>query len=303
MCRCANKTICDDVGKDIASWGELLSLGGGVKISVILATYNRPHYLRLSLSSVLEQEKAGSYEVVVADDGSGEQTAQLVSDLAGKSSVEVVHAWHEDRGFRLAAIRNVAVARASGDYLIFMDDDCVAPVDFLHRFRKLIRQGEVIAGERVNLSEPFTAQVLTEARSLSRLSKREWFQLGRQKAVDRPSRMIVRLPDGPHRLAQRDNWSAVEGCNFGVGLEDYRSVNGFDETFSGWGYEDWDIAHRLWLNGLRIRDGRFLLGVTHLWHKESDKSKVAENLARFEDRKSRRIIRAVQGLDQHGGGR
>ena len=99
-----------------------------MKISVIVATYNWPSALRLSLQSLMRQT-AHNFEIVVADDGSRNETRELIESLAKTSHVPIIHSWQEDIGFRLARSRNQAVLKSHGDYLIFVDGDCIVPKD------------------------------------------------------------------------------------------------------------------------------------------------------------------------------
>ena len=91
-------------------------------ISIVVSTYNWPEALDLSLKSLSAQTDS-NFEIIVADDGSGCETARVVEEWCRKSPVKVIHSWQEDKGFRLARSRNVAVTRSAGKYLIFMDGD------------------------------------------------------------------------------------------------------------------------------------------------------------------------------------
>src|SRR5580704_10154001 len=107
-----------------------------MKITAIVSTYNGPEALRLCLQSLILQ-KDRDFEIVVADDGSGVATRDTIARFADETAVPVLHVWHEDRGFRLAAIRNRAIAASSGDYLLFLDGDCIVLPDFVRVHRRL----------------------------------------------------------------------------------------------------------------------------------------------------------------------
>ena len=107
-----------------------------MKISVIVATYNWPSALRLSLQSLMRQT-AHNFEIVVADDGSRNETRELIERLTKSSPVPIIHSWQEDIGFSLARSRNQAVLKSHGDYLIFVDGDCIVPKDFVASHLKL----------------------------------------------------------------------------------------------------------------------------------------------------------------------
>lgn len=115
-----------------------------MKISVIVATYNWPSALRLSLQSLMRQT-AHNFEIVVADDGSRNETRELIERLTKSSPVPIIHSWQEDIGFSLARSRNQAVLKSHGDYLIFVDGDCIVPKDFVANHLKLAASGKVVA--------------------------------------------------------------------------------------------------------------------------------------------------------------
>ena len=102
------------------------------RISVIVATYNRPDALDAVLRSLAHQSDT-DFEVLVADDGSTQPTKELIESWRPRFNSRLHHVWHVDDGFRLAEIRNRAILAASGDYCIFLDGDCIARTDFRRR--------------------------------------------------------------------------------------------------------------------------------------------------------------------------
>ena len=126
-------------------------------ISVIVSTYNRPDALEAVLLSLLEQTDT-RYEIIIADDGSAEPTQEVVRRFQAtaaqarrtrSSAPQVIHAWHSDDGFRLSAARNLGVHASAGDYLIFLDGDCVVRPNFVARHRTLAEAGFMVSGSRV----------------------------------------------------------------------------------------------------------------------------------------------------------
>jgi glycosyltransferase involved in cell wall biosynthesis len=126
-----------------------------MKISVIIATYNRPDALDLVLQS-LETQTDNNFEIIIADDGSNNETRDLILEHINKSKNSITQVWHEDLGFRLSKIRNLATKSATGDYLIYLDGDCVTQPDFIEQHRKLSEKGFMVTGSRILLSEKFT---------------------------------------------------------------------------------------------------------------------------------------------------
>ncbi len=130
-------------------------------ISVIVTTYNREDALEAVLRSLARQTDR-DFEVIVADDGSKPATAALVEAWKAKIGHRLEHVWHEDRGFRAAEIRNRAILASRGDYVVFLDGDCIARPDFVATHRRLAERGWFVTGNRILLSPELTAKVLRE---------------------------------------------------------------------------------------------------------------------------------------------
>ena len=118
-------------------------------ISILLATYNWPQALKLCLESLATQTEQ-DFEVIIADDGSTESTKQMIDAFKATSPYPITHLWQEDLGFRKTQILNRAIDAAQGDYLIFLDGDCLVQPDFVDRHRLLAQPGYLVTGSRVN---------------------------------------------------------------------------------------------------------------------------------------------------------
>jgi len=268
-----------------------------VLISVVVTTYNRPDALGAVLRGLAAQTDRG-FEVLVADDGSSDDTRALVERLARQVPVPVAHVWQEDRGFRAGAARNRAAARARGEYLIFLDGDCVPRPPFVARHRALAEAGWMVAGNRILLSEPFTREVLAAGTPIHGWTLAQWRQARARGAINRLLPLRT-LPLGPLRKLGRRRWQRVRTCNLGVWAGDFRAVNGFDEDFEGWGHEDADLAVRLINRGVGRKEGAFATGVLHLWHRENDRAREGENWRRLQQRLASGATRAERGLDRY----
>ena len=129
-------------------------------VSLIITTYNWPRALYLCLDSVMQQTVMPS-EILVADDGSGISTRDVVRHFQNISPVPVHHIWHEDRGFRVAAIRNKAIAASSGDYVIHVDGDLILQRNFIQDHILFAREGCYVSGSRGIITEMLTQKVLS----------------------------------------------------------------------------------------------------------------------------------------------
>jgi glycosyltransferase involved in cell wall biosynthesis len=268
-----------------------------VKTAVIVTTYNRPD----ALAAVLEGYQAQStqnFELLVADDGSTETTRAVIEDFRGRAAFPLTHFWHEDRGFRAAAIRNRALAATAADYIIFSDGDCVPAGDFVARHQALAERGHFVAGNRILLSESLTARALAQTLPLHRYGLLHWLAAWCKRDINRVL-PLLRRADGHWRRADPQRWEGVKTCNLAAWREDLARINGLDETYSGWGLEDSDLVIRLLHAGVKHKNGRFATPVFHLWHAENDRSRLAENQRRLDAILQSDRVRAERGLDQY----
>lgn len=263
-------------------------------ISVIVTTYNREDALEAVLRSLARQTDAG-FEVIVADDGSGPETAALVEAWKARVGHRVEHVWHQDAGFRAAEIRNRAVLASRGTYVVFLDGDCIARPEFVATHRRLAEQRKFVTGNRVLLSRKLTERVLDQQLSPEIWSFGRWLLERIRGGVNRLS-ALLHLPLGPLRGARRDQWQGARSCNLAIWRSDLDEIDGFDAEYSGWGKEDSDLILRLLHAGVRRKDGTFATGVIHLWHAEADRSQLNENERKLEDIAGSRRVRAQRGL-------
>jgi glycosyltransferase involved in cell wall biosynthesis len=264
------------------------------RISVIVATYNRPDALDAVLRSLAHQSDA-DFEVLVADDGSTQQTKELIDAWQTRFNGRLHHVWHPDDGFRLAEIRNRAILAASGDYCIFLDGDCIARTSFVAAHRALARRGWFVSGNRLLLSRALSERILKEKLEPESWSFADWWRARRAKEIKRLA-PLVSLPLGPLRQLRRRGWRGARGCNLGIWRSDLVAVDGFEGDFASWGGEDSDLLIRLMRAGVWRRDGRMATGVLHLWHAEADRSRLPDNERRLDAILASKRIRAERGL-------
>ena len=263
-------------------------------ISVIVTTYRREDALVAVLRS-LSRQSDPDFEVVVADDGSGPATAELVEAWKPKLGHPLTHVWHEDRGFRAAEIRNRAIMAARGDYCVFLDGDCLVRPDFVAVHRRLAEPGWFVTGNRILLSPSLTARVLQDDLAPETWRFGRWLGERWRGGVNRLS-ALLHLPLGPLRRLRQRAWRGARSCNLAMWRSDLDRVDGFDADYSGWGKEDSDIIVRLLHAGVRRKDGVFATGVLHLWHAEADRSALPDNERKLSEMLTTDRVKARRGL-------
>lgn len=146
-------------------------------VSVIVTTYNWPEALARVLAG-LKMQRYKRMEVIIADDGSSDMTAEVIRRYRKESDFSLLHCWQPDEGFRAAMIRNRAVAQASHDYLIFIDGDCIPTPHFVSNHAKLAQVGWLVSGARVLLNQAFTKEVLNRELTIEQWSSGQWLMAG-----------------------------------------------------------------------------------------------------------------------------
>lgn len=276
----------------------MLNQNKKIKIAVILTTYNRADALKVAIEGYLSQSDK-DFELLIADDGSTDETRQLIAGYQGKCSIKIKHVWQEDKGFRAGKIRNMALAGTSADYIVFSDGDCIPSPDFIAHHRRLAEKNWFVAGSRVLLSERLTNRILKEQTPVHEWKLSNWFAARVKGDINRLSPMLS-LPLGNSlRKMVFNKWGGVMTCNLAVWRQDLIKINGFDEAYSGWGLEDSDIVIRLIRSKVYRKSARFLLPVFHLWHKENDRSGLRGNSERLNDLINSDRVYAPRGVNQY----
>jgi glycosyltransferase involved in cell wall biosynthesis len=108
----------------------------GGSLSIVVSTYEWPEALDAVLRGLAGQSDR-SFDVVVADDGSGSETEETVDRWRPVFGNRLAHAWQPDEGFRLAGVRNLGASSARGSYLVFIDGDCIPRRHFVAAIRRV----------------------------------------------------------------------------------------------------------------------------------------------------------------------
>jgi glycosyltransferase involved in cell wall biosynthesis len=257
--------------------------------SLIVTTYNWEAALDVVLRSVLEQSRLPA-EVLIADDGSGPATAQLIARHAAHFPVPLHHVWHEDVGFRLTTIRNRALASASGPYVIMLDGDMVLHREFVASHRAFAREGWYVQAGRVLLREAVTRRILAG----DEVRVRPWTRGVGNRINTLYSPLLARLYRGP-----RGPFRRTRGGNMGYWLADARRINGYNEDCVGWGAEDVEFAARLQNAGVRRRNLKFGGIAFHLHHATRPPGSEPANLEIYERAVRERLTWCENGLGNY----
>jgi glycosyltransferase involved in cell wall biosynthesis len=264
-----------------------------LRTSLIISTYQRPDALAAVFDSVARQ-RAAPDEIVVADDGSGAPTRELITSFVRRSTVPVRAVSQPHEGFRLTRLRNLAIAAATADYLIFIDGDMLLHEGFVADHRRQARAGCFTQGVRVRADESLTARLIDQPRSRLRFWSPGLGLLRRAYLL-----RSRRLSGAARHLA--NGLIALKGCNQAFWRDDLVRVNGFNEAIEGWGPEDKELCARLTHAGVTRQTLMFGGVAIHLHHPPAARDALPANLQVFEETLRERRTWCERGLDAHLG--
>jgi len=265
------------------------------EIAVLVSTYQRPDHLRRCLLSIaLQQGVEGRFELVVTDDGSSDETHELVRRFAREVEFPVSLTSHPHDGFQLARCRNEGVAASSAPYLLFVDGDCLLPPNHLREHLALRRPGCVNGSDYLRLGPRTSARIDDAAvRRLvyrRRSSPKQWERL-----------FMDHIRMETHRLWGWPRHPRLVGNNIALWRRDLERINGFDQKFRHWGWEDDDLSLRLRQAGLKLRSVRHRTRLYHLWHEQDPtipQHKEASPNFGYARRRPFRLTRCCNGLQR-----
>ena len=260
-------------------------------IAVVISTYNSPAFLQLVLDGYRKQSDLG-FSIYIADDGSSEETKRLITKNQADFPVPINYVWHEDHGFRKARIHNLTLGQIKEPYVLLTDGDCVPLPRMVETHRRLATPGHLISGGRVLLSEAWTKSVCEGSAELnSEATLSEWLSHRLKKNINR----ILSISIPPHLGRPNQKLKGIRGCHISCWLDDLHLINGFDESFEGWGREDSDLIARLFHAGIYRLDLRGM-PVLHLWHREEERNQLNKNDRLLTACLENRRIEAAKGL-------
>ena len=226
--------------------------------SVVLATFNQPRLLELALAGYVRQ-RARDFELVIADDGSGDETRRVIERWRGRLEVPLTHVWQPDDGFRKARALNGAVLETRGARLVFSDGDCVPHPDFVASHLRAARPRSFAVGGHVRLSQTETSALDVTAVASGALD-RAGTRAERAGLWWTHAKSLAYIALGMRRRPR------LYGLNFSVDRDSFFALNGFDQTYCDSAKDDSDLRNRMLLAGLLPVSLWHRARVAHLHH-------------------------------------
>ncbi|MCI1474135.1 MAG: glycosyltransferase family 2 protein [Prevotella sp.] len=260
-----------------------------IKVSLVISTYNWKEALYLSLLSVSRQTLL-PYEVIIADDGSRQDTTEMINQIKPHLPFRLKHIWQEDKGFRKTIVLNKAFAVCEGNYIVQIDGDIILNRHFIADHVSEARPGYYVHGSRGKFSQALTDKFLRE-----KDYHFSFFSEGVHRKLN-----ILRCPLLTIFFYYYKKNKKERGCNMAFWKKDVFSVNGYDERIIGYGFEDIDLPARLRRLGIKKRLVKFKAIEYHLEHPAANsKRDMSANQKIFDSNNTIGLIRVSKGISQY----
>jgi len=263
------------------------SLGKNPKISIIIAAYNYLDSLKLTLHSIARQS-FNDFEVIIADDGSKQDVVEWLTEYkASDNGFDVKHIWQPDEGFRKCRLLNRALLKSRGEYIVFIDADCILSKDFIEVHWRMCERGRFLGGRRTMINEQLASKISHKTIDGGKFDGITLWGIfnainGNIKYYEEGLRFF--------RIIRGETKFSLLGSNFSAYKDDLYEVNGFDEDYeSRGGGEDTDIAYRLELNGCKMKSVRYLAIQHHQGHPRGEKKDQSADLFHIKKRKMMKV--------------
>ncbi|RAR50983.1 glycosyltransferase family 2 protein [Flavobacterium lacus] len=259
-----------------------------LKCSLVTPTYNWPEALELLLLSIMNQTILPN-EVIIADDGSREDTRIAIEDFQKKFPVPLIHIWHEDIKNRKPRIMNQAIAKAQYEYIIEIDGDIIINKHFVEDHLQFAQKGFYLFGSRVNIQASLLKELF-----FKKITHFDFFSKGIKKRG-----RTIRIPFMMNftKIVEKRS-SKLRGCNMSFWREDFIKVNGFNEDLVGWGIDDSEMIERLHNIGIKGKRLKFAGIAYHIYHNEQSKSHLEINHEIERQTKEKKLTYIEKGINQ-----
>ncbi|MFT5619184.1 MAG: glycosyltransferase involved in cell wall biosynthesis [Arenicella sp.] len=273
-----------------------------MKASIIISFYNKIEFLKLVLLG-FERQSFKDFEVIISDDGSSEDIVSELNIIIENSTLEIVHNWHEDNGWRKNIILNKSIKISKSEYIIFVDGDCIPHKDFVKDHLASAEKNLILAGRRVMLGQSYCKSLNEKDVKLGKLDNFPLLVLKNfgdgthlEKAFRLPKKMRNTFFNS---YIEKYQPGVLSGCNFSMHKEDLILINGFDERYlSACVGEDTDLEVRFLKGEGRIKRIKHAAIVYHIWHQLLSRAEIKVNLEILKQNMTNEIAFTPYGLEK-----
>lgn len=277
-----------------------------MRVSIIIAAYRDVEALGLIFES-LSYQTYKIFEVVVAEDGESEVMREFIYETKKIYKFEIVHTTQQDDGVRKSKSQNNAIKKSSGEYLIFIDGDCILYKNFIQNHLAISHPRSIITGRRVNLGEKYS-QLLREkkisAQWLEKNFVRKYFDIKDDAKEERHTEEGFKIKANGfiHSLMKkyRKKEFPLLGCNMSFYKEAMLEINGFDEGLGNSAMaSDTDLTWRFLGLEYKVEAARFIANEFHLYHKRSPNDYNRDLDTKMLENQRNKLYRCLDGIEKY----
>lgn len=273
-----------------------------LKVSLIIAVYKDIDALRLIINA-LKNQTYKNFEVVIAEDNNSAEFERYISSI---KELKVKHTSQEDLGIRKTRSINNAILASSGDYLIFIDGDCIPYSTFIESHVVLSESGYVVSGRRCNLGPKYSSYLRDNKLSALELEKSFLlrFPLIAKDAIEKHAEQGFRFSPNSfiYRKFIKHKETSILGCNYSCFKSDMIEINGYDEGLKESSLpDDTDLEWRFRCMGLKLKSAKNVANIFHLYHKRSfrEQNGHERDLKKMNKNRIDKKFRCDEGLNTH----
>lgn len=243
-----------------------------MELSIIITTYNQPEWLKKVLIGFANQ-KMNDFEVIIADDGSGYETREVVDSFRNQFKFPVKHVWHEDTGFNKCVILNKAIVESESNYLVFTDGDCVPEYHFMQVHADERKEGYFLSGGYLKLPMEVSKKITDDDIVSQRCFDVKWLRSVGLPASFKNTKLSFKGGVAALMNAITPTGATWNGHNSSAWKKDILSVNGYDERMK-YGALDREMGERMMNTGIKGKQIRYSAVCIHLDHSRGYKNKT-----------------------------
>ncbi len=272
-----------------------------MKVSLIIAVYKNVKALDLIIQS-LRQQTYKNFEVVIVEDGQYSHMKEYIESI---NDLEIKHTTQEDLGVRKARSQNNGLLASAGEYLIFIDGDCILYSTFIEGHVSLAEEGSLLSGRRINLPKNITEKILKNEINPFDIEKNlltKYLYLAFDKETRFEQGIYLNLKGWIYKtfIKQKQRNTSILGCNFSCWKKDIMTINGFDESYGETAVsDDMDLDWRFRAYGLKLKSCKNVANMFHLWHKAHYRGDATFQVALMREREKEKKFICEYGLNTH----
>ena len=257
-------------------------------IGILIATYNWPEALELIFKSI-GQQTLQPHEILIADDGSGIETTELIKKYRRILKAPIKHARQEDKGFRKSLILNKAIKLSTADYIIEIDGDILLHPKFIQDHVDAAERSKFVQGARAMVNERTTQAILD-----GKITRLNFFSPGIKNRFN-----SLRIPAlGKLIKANVNSSQNIKACNIAFWRKDYITINGYNNAFCGWGWEDYELAARLINAGVKKKRLKLSAICYHLFHERNPRDNVFKHEELYNETIKNHLVYCAYGYNE-----